>query len=698
MTLQLDIIIPSFHGAQRLPRLLGSLLEQTAPRESFRAIVVLNGEEDGSRKLLAEFGRQNPELNLVVLRSAPSGAGRARNVGLAAASADYLTFVDDDDTIEEGFVAGALALAKPDHVVLMPLREVDEEHEPSRDSMLRLRSREVSGRTTTFAADPWIAGFNACKILPRAACADVRYDAMMRSGEDVVFFSEFFARHELPVQCAVEATAPGEGNAYTRTVTGHSVSRGRQGFSFSVRERLECIAKLQRIQCVSRESKGAVAELIDAQLSILLDFVRQEGVDKRTLADAVRDAGVVRFPWSDVACREAPPTTLVVSYCFPPYSDPAAAVMAKRLWQLSEPVDVIQAGMSAVRSYDGSLEELVVPWIVRRQEVECEPTFAAWEGIAGFAAQARATALEWNRSRRYTSLYTRALWTGSHVAGVLIKRELPELHWLAEFSDPFLHDSTGRKREGRFVSDRVAGELERSIRDAIARQSGNDAVSDLDWAVITKNHFALSELATLLIANELVFTTANQRHAIVAPYPQWVGQLVQAKSRIASQPTLETPWYEFDDSLRLNPAPGVRIGYFGSFYSNRGMGEILRAYPANELADVEPPQVHLFTSSPVDVLPGTGPQVHIHEPVPFLTFLNLASQFEVLFINDAAGSGAWELNPFLPSKLSDYLGANVELWGHVEEKTNIPRECLAFTSRVGDPGSIADVWRKLAEL
>ena len=41
----------------------------------------------------------------------------------------------------------------------------------------------------------------------------------------------------------------------------------------------------------------------------------------------------------------------------------------------------------------------------------------------------------------------------------------------------------------------------------------------------------------------------------------------------------------------------------------------------------------------------------------FFEFLNLTTKFDCLIVNDANTKDYKEINPYLPSKLSDYLGS-----------------------------------------
>ena len=85
-----SVIIPTFNRAERLPRALISVLEQSRPADE--VIVVDDGSSDQTRELLeAEF----PAIKLIVQSN--QGVSAARNRGAASSSGHWLAFLDSDD-------------------------------------------------------------------------------------------------------------------------------------------------------------------------------------------------------------------------------------------------------------------------------------------------------------------------------------------------------------------------------------------------------------------------------------------------------------------------------------------------------------------------------------------------------------------------------------------------------------------------
>ncbi|MBQ4089604.1 MAG: glycosyltransferase [Clostridia bacterium] len=98
--IKLSIVIPVYNAAVHLPGLFGMLAAQTDRR--FEAVLVNDGSTDESLALM-RVAAENTELNIVIITQPNSGVSAARNAGIRAASAEYITFVDADDAISEDF-------------------------------------------------------------------------------------------------------------------------------------------------------------------------------------------------------------------------------------------------------------------------------------------------------------------------------------------------------------------------------------------------------------------------------------------------------------------------------------------------------------------------------------------------------------------------------------------------------------------
>jgi GT2 family glycosyltransferase len=89
---RVSVIMPCLNGEAHVQHSIDSVLAQTAG--DFELIVVDNGSADGTLEVLA--GIADPRLR--VLSQPERGVSRARNLGVAAARAGLIAFLDSDDT------------------------------------------------------------------------------------------------------------------------------------------------------------------------------------------------------------------------------------------------------------------------------------------------------------------------------------------------------------------------------------------------------------------------------------------------------------------------------------------------------------------------------------------------------------------------------------------------------------------------
>lgn len=663
-----SVIIPTHSGVERLPSLIESLQSQTLDTSLWEVIFVHNGEDDGSLQLLHEWQRTT-EISSRVFHVPNAGASIARNVGLATARHSYITFVDDDDDLQVEFLQAGLDVADATTIGLLPIRDqsqsVGADLGESIPGSLYLRIAALRGKKVPLSTVPWVLGFNACKFVPAKYLQDYRYDQSLQSGEDVAFFAQLIQHPELHI--AVPRLL--EDTAYIRRLRSGSVSRKAQSFDFSVAQRLDVIESLRSLR-VAGLQKDAVESLVKAQFGFTVSHLTNYPNDYALAAEASLERGLGELPWAEVNKHQS--RSLVFSFCFPPYADPAANVVAKRIAERKDFVDVISADMTPVRELDPTSSALVEPWVVKHVEVAEYPSFASWDHIAKFALKTVRSA-----KGSYKSLYSRALWSGSHVAGCLYKLKHPHIYWEAEFSDPLCFDSSGNRRIGEITRNGVTAKLCRAIKKA-------------GWEEVRlDSHFALTELATFLLANKLSFSNENQLNEVLKTYPRALQQLVRGKSIIAPQPVPPPAAYDAVPVAIQICKDSLNIGYFGSFYANRGLNDLIAA-ASSERIRAQDVTLHLFTKNAEEVrkelaVMDVGIRVQVYEALPYLKFLNAARQCDVLVVADADTTDSeFSQNPFLPSKLSDYIGTGVPVWAIVEPGSPLDQCGAQYKSILGD--------------
>lgn len=115
-------------------------------------------------------------------------------------------------------------------------------------------------------------------------------------------------------------------------------------------------------------------------------------------------------------------------------------------------------------------------------------------------------------------------------------------------------------------------------------------------------------------------------------------------------------------------------------------------------------RLHVFAGQPDALLAqvaerGLTDVVRVGPFVDYLDFLALCGRMDVLVVNDALTSARLPVNPFLPSKWSDYRGSGTPVWGLVEEGSvlgGLDEPALQFRTPVGHATAAAQLLSRLA--
>lgn len=382
--------------------------------------------------------------------------------------------------------------------------------------------------------------------------------------------------------------------------------------------------------------------------------------------------------------------TLVASYCFPPYSDTAAVVAAKRVRQRGEPVDVIYNAMDNVRHQDPSLLGLCGD-LVRNFAAIASPThFSSWSSVTAFTRMGMDRALAWEqRQGPYERLYSRAHFSASHVLAGTFALARPGVRWTAEFSDPLSHDVLGRVRRADVTYNALSAQLRRAVAERGFELAGDNV---FEWA----------EVIPFVLADELLFTNPNQRDVMLelCRDPE-LAVHAERKATVSAHPTLPREYYHrLESGYALNESRR-HIGYFGNFYANRSMETVVEAMKALPPAVRRRLAVHVFTGKADQMaqdpdIVALGDSIVVRPYVHFLEFLNLCTKMDCLLVNDATTPAEVGINPFLPSKISDYKGSGTPSWGIVEPGSRLELESLTYRSPVGHVSAAAQVLAQVA--
>ncbi|GAA4030893.1 hypothetical protein GCM10023063_11840 [Arthrobacter methylotrophus] len=669
-----SVIVPSFMGSDRIAECLDSLEAQDLDPKSFEVIVVMNGPDDGTIDVARRFSQRFPLGHLRLIKQSLASAGAARNFGLALARFSFVTMVDDDDRVGRRFLSSMLKVAGPGQVAIAPIIDVHPDGTWDRNNALNKKIFARAGKPFVFSSASDLIGFNACKLIPAAGVKDISYSESLRSGEDICFMAEVAVLNSFTAQVG----SLDEEAAYFRVLRNDSISRKPLDFDFAVAQRLAVIEKLEECRSWDSGAKDSTLKtLVNAQANFLRRYLDLFPEERDRVVEAIDASAIKDFPWPRI--NDGYAKDLAISYCFSPFADTSAVIAAKTIAERSKIVDVISNDMSAVRKLDSNIETIAARFIDKMFVVDAPVSFAGWDQISEFVSRGIAVADRQDAlNGGYETMYSRVLWAGSHFLGAMFKVRHPAVIWSAEFSDPLSFDSQGLPRAGDLKRDGLFEVLDRAVRSKGYSGPNSD------------NLFVWCEYISYVLADELIFTNENQLEYMLSKVDEpKLQNAIRSKAVVRVHPTPPARSYGVVPSEYSLSGSVVNIGYFGAFYENRGLFEVLTALMNAPLDIRRGLRLHVFTNKPEFVEKqalsmGLTGIVKTQSYRPYLEFLNLATRFDVLLVNDVERAGELAINPFLPSKYSDYKGSGVAIWGLVDGGSALSREPLRFKSGVGN--------------
>ncbi len=143
MSCLIDVIVPVYNRAHNISNLIAVLEHQTF--RDFRAIFVDDGSTDGSSDVLNKL-LPKASFEYVVIQKENGGAGSARNAGLRAVTADWISFVDSDDGLQPQFLEYfyAAVIQTECELAICDLQEIPVGSEKKPNSLGELKCRKIS--------------------------------------------------------------------------------------------------------------------------------------------------------------------------------------------------------------------------------------------------------------------------------------------------------------------------------------------------------------------------------------------------------------------------------------------------------------------------------------------------------------------------------------------------------------------------
>lgn len=203
----IDIIMSVYNTPiDDLKRCLSSIERQTF--KDYKVYIIDDGSLDDVRSFLDEYAKEKDEV--IVKHVVNGGVSRARNIGIDSSSAEYLTFVDSDDTLEENFLEEAFSLIKDNDLDLViggynevkngevvKVRKCDDGfyiYDKSNLDLVmdKLLSGKLREDNKNIGSLP--TGRIYTRLYKRSVLGDLRFNSSLGMSEDTLFMIDFMDR------------------------------------------------------------------------------------------------------------------------------------------------------------------------------------------------------------------------------------------------------------------------------------------------------------------------------------------------------------------------------------------------------------------------------------------------------------------------------------------------------------------------
>ena len=377
---------------------------------------------------------------------------------------------------------------------------------------------------------------------------------------------------------------------------------------------------------------------------------------------------------------------LYISFFFPPSDYVSGVTVFKRIVESGTVVDVLQARKD---SSNPDLNECADEYINRRIMIDIDCDVDWTDCIFKFVKSAIGEIPE-----GYKRIYSRSWLMSNHFLASEYKFQNPNTVWTAEFSDPLIYDlsNTPKYYKQMTVDDEAyIDKINNKIKLLNEKY-------DTDFALVENNvqAYYIAEYLCYLFADKLVFTNENQREVMLKQFPEDIYDFAFKKSEVRMHPTLDEKFYHIKEIDLDLDNDFINLAYFGKdYYGKRHFESLFYSVESLNHKYKDRIKIHLFLSddeiveSLVNSL-NSSDNFIVEKPLEYLEFLNATTQFDVLIVNDVLTHGNYEINPYLSSKLSDYLGSSADIWAFYERGSSLSKFDLKYKSDIHDYASARD--------
>ena len=370
---------------------------------------------------------------------------------------------------------------------------------------------------------------------------------------------------------------------------------------------------------------------------------------------------------------------LIISLFFPPSDYVSGITVFKRILNNEKAVDVLKLKDESKNTDFDSVNPFINKKIVLDLDCDMDYPSCVFKSLKEYSKLITGS---------YKKIYSRSWVMQNHFIALDYKLNHPDVFWCAEFSDPLILKLNHKVRDNKkymvdnskFI-DLINGHIIR------LNEKNNSQFPLLENGI---SLFYICEYLTYLFSDKIIFTNENQRKMMLDEFPVSLSEFVLNKSEIQMHPTLNEKFYHIKDARIDLDDDKINFAYFGrDYYGQRHFESLFYAVESLNHKFKDKLQVYIFIENPKQIKKLIKPlKSHknfiVKKPMKYFEFLNATTKFDVLIVNDVVTGDSWPINPYLPSKLSDYMGSSADIWAFYEKESTLSDFDLKYKSDITD--------------
>lgn len=636
----ISIVIPVHDGRWYLERLIKNLNDLEVVESRFEVIFVFNGKLNEAYDYLVNDAKLS--FDYLVLISDEKGASVARNLGKRFVKYSHTTFVDVDDLLSRNYIEESFQLLHKDKILVSQIYDVNEHGEINPYNNVNkplLQTIEDGYRLNKIHA---ILGITTCKFIPSNLIEEIEFNPTLQSGEDTVFYAQLYAAFNPEF----EIIDPQKEVIYYRYLSENSISRGKFSYDFNVAQRLDILDILDELldKKILPRSRRFIEIKYRAQNGFITKYFNAYP-DER--AQFIEFLSLKKYRHiNPYFINHGRANTFVISYYFPPFSDKLGIVMANRIAERAQFVDVFSKNMSTTKEVQ-ALKTIGKKYIDTHMTFKEKNTSENHNEHADFIDETFLFYLK--NSEKYDYVYTQAMFSIVDFGAVWIKLHNEAIKWCVEFvlENPAIH----REIDEIHQYESLIQSITNNPKFEMFLPYLNDRLSN----VLALTHFAF--------ADELIFTSVHQLERMIEKFSMDIQEMIRRKSKISQLPIPNAALYSKNMSSKVLNKNDFNVGYFEEFHSENDVevfintvDEVIKMSDYNIKFHLQINVNHLSESAILRLQNHT--YIHLNEQIPYLEFLNVLTKVDAILIFDTKANSLTSDSSHLPLNLGEYIGVH----------------------------------------